>query len=78
MVFMSVKRVVPVMAIRFMGEAKLFYDQVLGFQPVMDHGWILTLADPYNSNSQISLMTHDETAPAESVNLFEAPFSRIY
>lgn len=46
-----------------MEEAKHFYDAVFGFQPVMDHGWIVTLSDPRNSSSQISLMTHDETAP---------------
>jgi catechol 2,3-dioxygenase-like lactoylglutathione lyase family enzyme len=60
---MSVKRVVPDLASRSIGEAKHFYDQVLGLQPVMDHGWIVTLADPHNPSSQISLMTHDETAP---------------
>lgn len=29
----------------------------------MDHGWIVTLADPSDPSSQISLMTRDETAP---------------
>ncbi len=29
----------------------------------MDHGWIVTLADPGGSGAQLSLMTHDETAP---------------
>ncbi|RSM56008.1 bleomycin resistance protein [Amycolatopsis sp. WAC 01375] len=29
----------------------------------MDHGWIVTLADPDRPEVQLSLMTHDETAP---------------
>jgi len=29
----------------------------------MDHGRIVTLADPGRPGAQISLMTHDETAP---------------
>ncbi len=60
---MSVERVVPDLASQCMDEAKHFYDLVLGLRPVMDHGWIVTLTDPLNPSSQISLMTHDETAP---------------
>ncbi len=60
---MSVHRVVPDLASQSLDEAQRFYIQVLGLQPVMDHGWIVTLADPRNPSSQISLMTHDETAP---------------
>jgi uncharacterized glyoxalase superfamily protein PhnB len=36
---------------------------VLGLRPVMDHGWIMTLADPDRPAVQLSLMTHDATAP---------------
>jgi hypothetical protein len=43
--------------------AKGFCGDVLGLQPVMDHGWIITLADPERPGAQISLMTHDATAP---------------
>jgi len=60
---LTVERVVPDLTSRSLDEAKHFYDSVLGLQPVMDHGWIVTLADPDNPSSQISLMTHDETAP---------------
>jgi len=60
---MSVERMVPDLASQSLDEAKHFYGLVLGLQPVMDHGWIVTLADPHNPSSQISLMTHDETAP---------------
>ncbi|MFK0250814.1 VOC family protein [Amycolatopsis azurea] len=45
--------------------------QVLGFQVVMDHGWIVTLADPDRPEVQLSLMTHDETAPVVPVASIE-------
>lgn len=60
---MSVQRVVPDLLSRSLEEAKGFYGRVLGLEPVMDHGWIVTLADPSRPEVQISLMTHDETAP---------------
>ncbi|MDO5743700.1 MAG: hypothetical protein Q4P23_04460, partial [Micrococcaceae bacterium] len=41
------------------------YAEVLGLVEVMDHGWILTLADPSGAQ-QISLMTRDPTAPDQS------------
>lgn len=60
---MSVKRVVPDLLSRSLEDAKAFYGRILGLEPVMDHGWIVTLADPSRPGMQISLMTHDETAP---------------
>ena len=43
--------------------ATAFYVDVLGFEVVMDMGWIVTLSDPANPQAQLSLMTHDATAP---------------
>jgi catechol 2,3-dioxygenase-like lactoylglutathione lyase family enzyme len=60
---MSIRRVVPDLASKSLTTAQTFYRDVLGLQPVMDHGWIVTLADPGRPNCQINLMTHDETAP---------------
>lgn len=60
---MSVLRVVPNLASHGIGTSKDFYAEVLGLQPVMDHGWIVTLADPGRPGAQLSIMTHDETAP---------------
>ncbi len=60
---MSVQRVVPDLLSLSLEDAKGFYERVLGLAPVMDHGWIVTLADPSRPGVQISLMTHDETAP---------------
>ncbi|HJZ27449.1 MAG TPA: VOC family protein [Streptosporangiaceae bacterium] len=50
-------------AVRRWKAAKGFYGDLLGLRPVMDHGWIVTLADPGRPGAQISLMTHDATAP---------------
>jgi len=60
---MGVRRVVPDLSSQSLDRAKVFYSEVLGLQPVMDHGWILTLADPERPGAQLSPMTHDETAP---------------
>jgi catechol 2,3-dioxygenase-like lactoylglutathione lyase family enzyme len=60
---MGVERVVPDLASRSLAAAKSFYGRVLGLEPVMDLGWIVTLADPERPDPQISLMTRDETAP---------------
>ena len=59
---MGVRRVVPDLATTSLDVAKAFYADVLGLQPVMDHGWIVTLADPERPGVQVSLMTHDATA----------------
>jgi catechol 2,3-dioxygenase-like lactoylglutathione lyase family enzyme len=58
----SVERVVLNLASRSLEAAKRFYGHVFGLEPAMDHGWIVTLADPHQPGSQISLMTHDEAA----------------
>ena len=42
-----------------------FYVEVLGLEVVMDHGWIITFADPDNPAAQISLMTEDASAPVQ-------------
>lgn len=62
-VAVTVQRVVPDLASRSLEDAKSFYGRVLGLEPVMDHGWIVTLADPKRPSAQISLATHDATAP---------------
>jgi catechol 2,3-dioxygenase-like lactoylglutathione lyase family enzyme len=60
---MGVRRVVPDLACQSLEAGQVFYAHVLGLQTVMDHGWIVTLADPERPSAQLSLMTHDETAP---------------
>ncbi|OLZ44088.1 glyoxalase [Amycolatopsis coloradensis] len=68
---MTIKRVVPDLETQSIEQAKAFYVQVLGFEVVMDQGWIVTLADPDRPEVQLSLMTHDETAPVVPVASIE-------
>lgn len=59
---MSVRRVVPDLASTSLVAATGFYTAVLGMEVVMDHGWIVTLAQPGHPEIQLSLMSHDQTA----------------
>ncbi|MGW5328301.1 VOC family protein [Streptomyces sp. NPDC004014] len=59
---MAVRRVVPVIKSESERESREFYG-LLGFQEVMDLGWITTLASPSAPAAQVSVMTNDETAP---------------
>jgi catechol 2,3-dioxygenase-like lactoylglutathione lyase family enzyme len=58
-----VERVVPDLVSSSLARATAFYSSVLGLEPVMDHGWIVTLASPIRPEMQVSLLTHDATAP---------------
>jgi catechol 2,3-dioxygenase-like lactoylglutathione lyase family enzyme len=64
---MAVSRIVPDLTSTSLEAAKDFYTQVLGLQVVMDLEWIVTLADPGRRDVQLSLMTHDATAPVVPV-----------
>jgi len=58
---MTVRRVVPNLTVADVDAARTAYVETLGLAEVMNHGWILTLAD--DAGHQISLMTGDLTAP---------------
>ena len=60
---MSVERMVPDLSSASLEASAGFYRSVLGLEPIMDHGWIVTLAHPEGSGAQLSLLTHDATAP---------------
>lgn len=45
-----------------MEQNRDFYG-LLGFEEVMNHGWIMTLASPTTPAAQISFMSEDKTAP---------------
>ncbi|MFJ8431274.1 VOC family protein [Kitasatospora sp. NPDC094019] len=59
---MAVRRVVPNIVSGAAPESREFYG-LLGFEEVMNHGWIMTLASPSSPAAQISVMTEDRTAP---------------
>ncbi|MFF3997939.1 VOC family protein [Streptomyces cyaneofuscatus] len=58
---MTVRRVMPLVQSEVMPESREFYG-LLGFEEVMNHGWIMTLAPPSNPAAQISIITSDATA----------------
>jgi uncharacterized glyoxalase superfamily protein PhnB len=45
------------------GAAAPFYAEVLGLEVAMDLGWVVTFASPSNPEAQISVLTHDASAP---------------
>ena len=55
-------RVVPNLPSQALAESREFYAH-LGLEEVMNQGWITTLASPTNPTAQLSLFTHDKTAP---------------
>lgn len=58
---MRIERIVPDLTVSHLAEAVRQHTAVLGMRVVMDHGWIVTLAD--DAGHQLSLMTRDATAP---------------
>lgn len=59
---MAVRRVVPNIHAQAAQESRDFYG-LLGFEEVMNLGWITTLASPSAPTAQISVMSEDKTAP---------------
>ncbi|MGG3280046.1 VOC family protein [Paenibacillus solani] len=51
---MKVKRIVPNIDTRNISAAKLFYQDVLGLDLLMDHGWIVTYGSSDEMSVQIS------------------------
>jgi catechol 2,3-dioxygenase-like lactoylglutathione lyase family enzyme len=59
---MTVHRVMPVLTVSDIEATRDAYVRLLGLREVMNHGWIVTLADA-ELRHQVSLMTKDATAP---------------
>jgi catechol 2,3-dioxygenase-like lactoylglutathione lyase family enzyme len=62
---MTIRRIVPdihVESEEAMSTSRDFYG-LLGFEEVMDMGWVTTLASPSNPTAQISFFTEERTAP---------------
>jgi catechol 2,3-dioxygenase-like lactoylglutathione lyase family enzyme len=59
----AVRRVVPNLRGDDPAASGAFYSEVLGLEPAMDLGWIVTFAAPDNPGAQLSVMREDATAP---------------
>lgn len=57
----KIERIVPDLTVDDLAEAVRQHTEILGLEVVMDHGWIVTLAD--STGHQLSLMTTDAAAP---------------
>ena len=60
---MNIERAVPILPATDLEGSRRFYVDVLGFEVVMDHGWITTFASPTSPAIQISVIGADATAP---------------
>lgn len=59
---MSIRRVMPDIRSTALAESRDFYG-LLGFEEVMNLGWVMTLASSSNPTAQVTFMSEDETAP---------------
>ncbi|MGW7272692.1 VOC family protein [Streptomyces sp. NPDC054864] len=59
---MSIRRAMPDIRTEAMEESRDFYG-LLGFEEVMNLGWVMTLGSPSNPTAQVTFMSHDKTAP---------------
>ncbi|MGW7078018.1 VOC family protein [Streptomyces sp. NPDC054871] len=59
---MSIRRAMPDIRTEAMEESLDFYG-LLGFEEVMNLGWVMTLGSPSNPTAQVTFMSHDKTAP---------------
>ncbi|WCB96211.1 hypothetical protein DSM104299_04967 [Baekduia alba] len=60
---MAVKRIVADLHAADPAASRGFYEQVVGLELVMDHGWIVTFAAPDDPSVQLSVMADDASAP---------------
>lgn len=65
-----VKRVVPNIRSERPAETRDFFVDVLGFEVVMDLGWVVTVADPTLPTAQVTIIGNDDpAAPGISVEV---------
>jgi len=72
---MNIRRMVPDFRAKDPAASAEFYAGVLGLEPAMDPGWIVTFAAPRNPSARISVMQEDATAsvmPDASIEVDDA------
>ncbi|RDI52931.1 VOC family protein [Nocardia mexicana] len=65
---MSIRRAVPDLQPADMERTRAFYRQ-LGFEEVMDLGWVVTLASPSNPTAQIILFGANAEEPQPNISV---------
>lgn len=61
---MKVKRIAATISTQDLAAAKRFYVDVLGLEPVMDHGWIVTYGSREKMSVQISFASQGGSGTA--------------
>lgn len=67
---MAVGRAVPNIRSDRPAETRDFFVKLLGFEVVMDIGWVVTVASPANASAQVTIVANDDpAAPGISVEV---------
>ena len=67
---MAISRSVPNIKSDRPAETRDFFVDLLGFEVVMDLGWVVTVASPTNSSAQVTIIGNDDmAAPGISVEV---------
>lgn len=79
---MAVKRVVVNIATDHVDQAKVFYEDILEMELVMNHGWILTFASQRSAAPQVSIASEGGSGtpvPDMSIEVdnFEETYQRV-
>jgi catechol 2,3-dioxygenase-like lactoylglutathione lyase family enzyme len=65
-----IERAVPNLRSDRPDETRDFFALLLGFEPVMDLGWVVTVASPDNTTAQVTIVANDDpAAPGISVEV---------
>ncbi len=62
---MGVRRIVPDLTAAEPGAGAAFYAEVLGLEPVMDLGWVVTYAAPDTPSAQLTVLREDARASVQ-------------
>jgi uncharacterized glyoxalase superfamily protein PhnB len=66
----TIERAVPNLRSDRAGETRDFFVGLLGFEPAMDLGWVMTVASPDNPSAQVTIISSDDpAAPGISVGV---------
>lgn len=76
---MTVKRIVPNIAMANPAEAATFYKNVLGLELVMDQGWIVTCVSGAATNPQISIASEGGSGtPVPDISIEVEDIDHVY
>ncbi len=65
-----ISRAVPNLRSEQPDETQDFFVRLLGFEPAMDLGWVMTVASPDNPAAQVTIISNDDpAAPGISVGV---------